>query len=117
MASTTQTIAGFRRRGLVRGGELYLSVSEAIAYAKRCREKGLAVIGVEGFYLSGDALVPQQDLIADASRIEADTWQAFQQKSNRFTADFLHQLTDRRGLVVNLTTLSEEEWRVNEPEE
>ncbi len=127
MLSEAQSIADFYHRGIVRGGELYLSVPEALAFLDVCREQDLTVVGVEGFVLEEEKLKPQQEAIADGSSIEASTWPEFQEKSNRFAEAFLHALkacpglslprTPIRGsggrpeLVVNLTTLSEEEWK------
>ncbi len=111
MLSEAQSIADFHHRGIVRGGELYLSVPEARGLLNVCRERDLAVVGAEGFVLKGKALKPRQDMIADGSSIEASTWPEFQKRSNRFAESFLRALQDQPGLVVNLTALPEKDWK------
>lgn len=109
MTLEEQLIEQYRSQGVFSGGELYLNPQVALQVVVHCSEVDLAVVGVEGFSLKDNRLIPQLDTIADWSSLSARTWQEFRMACNRETKNFLMNLPG--DIVVNLALLSENEWR------
>src|SRR5689334_12201497 len=48
----------FREKGITRGGELHLRATDAIAFVRRCRDRGIQVLGVDAFHLTDTTRQP-----------------------------------------------------------
>lgn len=100
----------FAPRGIVRGGELYLDAPTMQEYIGKAEELGLAVVGVEGFELHGNAVQPRLDRIADYSNAR-DTWPEYRVFCNKNAAEWIAELMSERNLNFAATVVTEEEWR------
>lgn len=58
-------------------GTSLVRVGDADRLLALCAAKGIAVIGIEGFQLSGGNLVPDMSLIADFSELDTLPWNMF----------------------------------------
>jgi len=58
-------------RVVIRGASCLLPFEGMNAVLEACRKKGIKVLGIEGFWPKGDALVPEMDAIADFSDQES----------------------------------------------
>jgi hypothetical protein len=105
-----QVLDGFRRRGIVRGGELLLTPGDALEVVSRCVASDLAVIGIEGMIVDDDYTTPQQDLIADCSSESAVTWSEYRDDANACSRAFLARLPARASLFVSLTGIGAGDW-------
>lgn len=110
MSTLDHALAEMRRRGIERGGEIYLTPESGIACIAVCQEDDLAVVGVEGFVIDEGSTVPLIDQIADFSQLRAIDWSSFRNESNREAIEFINQLPRSVGLHVSLTLLSRGEW-------
>ncbi len=105
-----QVLDGFRRRGIIRGGELLLAPGDALELVSRCEASDLAVIGIEGMLVDDDHTTPLQDLIADCSSVSATTWNEFRDVANACSRAFLARLPARQSLFVSLTAIGAIDW-------
>jgi hypothetical protein len=86
---------GIRRRGVVRGGILFLRADDAVGLTDAARQKGIRVLGVDAFRLSDDATEPlmQHSVDFSSESRESDLWTK--------ASDFIRsQPTDRFFEVV-----------------
>jgi hypothetical protein len=67
MESPSRLLLEFSSSGLVSNGELYLPLEAARRLVERCREKSIAILGVEAFDVLAGKIRPRVDLIADFS--------------------------------------------------
>ena len=67
MESPSRLLLEFSSSGLVSKGELYLPLEAARRLVERCREKRIAILGVEAFDILAGEIRPRVDLIADFS--------------------------------------------------
>jgi len=102
----------FRHRGQMHGDELYLSSTAARDFVAACQENEIAVVGIEGFKVSGGKRLPLLDGIADYSATSADTWQDFCRLCNESSHKFLAAQPLDQNLAFTLVTLSKDEWCV-----
>lgn len=58
---------GFQHLGVVRGGILFLSATNALTVLEQCRTRGIGVLGVDGFHLSEEETRPVQEHSLDVS--------------------------------------------------
>lgn len=58
----TRAATPFARRGI-----LMLAPADAIAFIRRARQAQLPVLGIDGFRIDGDMVMPQSDHLADFS--------------------------------------------------
>lgn len=110
MLSETDIFEQYSAQGFVRGGELYLSLPQALNLIADCYQNNLAVIGIEGFICEKGMLEPQLNAIADFSTNNADNWDSYRDICDRGSRDFLHQLHSLKELVFTFVILSEKEW-------
>jgi len=110
-----QILDGFRRRGIVRGGELLLAPGDALDIVSRCEANNLAVIGIEGMQVSDDHTTPLQDFIADCSSASAATWNEYRDIASACSRAFLTRLPARSSLFVSLTVIGADEWSSERP--
>jgi len=110
-----QILDGFRRRGIVRGGEILLTPGDALDVVSRCEASDLAVIGIEGMQVNDDHTTPLQDLIADCSSVSATTWNEYRDVASACSRAFLARLPARPSLFVSLAAISAVEWDSQRP--
>ena len=110
MLSEEQLFDIFGKKGFVNGGELFLRVPTALEFITACEKNNLSVIGMEGFSDEGGAVRPRLDMIADYSGVREKTWQEFRKTCNSASRKFLLGLEPKNGILICLTTFSEEEW-------
>jgi len=106
-------IEQFQERGISLGSELYLPLEVALELVQWCDNRHLAVVGVEGFIWDSKHLMSQMDIIADFSLSGArriHDWAEYVSKCNSLAKEYLPNISEREGLVINLTVLSEKEW-------
>ena len=58
----------FEDRGVVRGGELMLRPCDAMVFVAKCRERGVEVLGVDGFRLTEHTIQPVMEQSVDLSQ-------------------------------------------------
>lgn len=104
--SEQQIFQQYRDAGVLRGGELYLVPKVALDLVASCEDNDLAVVGIEGFTLRHETLMPQTGLIADWSSASAATWDEYRMKCNQLSATFIKPLSGDADLVLSLTVLS-----------
>ena len=56
--------------GVVRGGELMLRAADATAFVRRCRERDIQILGIDGFHLTDTTIQPDMGESIDLSRLE-----------------------------------------------
>ena len=112
MLSEHDLLTRFRNCGQIHGGELYLASAAACDFVAACQENDIAVLGIEGFKVSGGKKSPLLDCIADYSATSADTWQDFCQLCNEYSHKFLAAQPLDQNIVFNLVTMAEDEWCV-----
>jgi len=112
MFSERDLLARFRHRGQIHGDELYLSSAAACDFIAACQENAIAVIGIEGFKVSGCKKTPLLDCMADYSATSADTWQRFCCLCNEYSHKFMDAQPLDQNIVFNLVTMTEDEWYV-----
>ena len=113
MLSEDEIIDRFREHGIFQnGGELYLRVPMALKFVEVCRGNDLAIIGFEGFSYDDDegTIEPLFDQIADFSAVKASNWEKFRNLCNKYCKDIICGLSQKEGMVVNFTVLSQAEW-------
>lgn len=76
MTTGEEIESAFQGRGVVRGGILFLGASDAVALTEAAREKGIRVLGVDGFRLTDNATQPLMEHSVDFSSEAggADLW-------------------------------------------
>jgi hypothetical protein len=57
----TQLEKLFEDLALIRGGVFLLRPADAMRFVKTCKERGIAVLGVEGFKVFGEKIQPFQE--------------------------------------------------------
>ena len=72
----TQLEKLFEDLALIRGGVFLLSPTDAVRFVKTCQEQGIAVLGVEGFKVSGANLQPFQEHSIDFVEMTKDAYEA-----------------------------------------
>ncbi len=110
MSGRDHAIGEMTRRGMTRGGEVYLTPEAAAACVRICEDDDVAVIGLEGYLIDEASTVPLLDQIADFSGLRAVDWLTFRTEVNREALEFIEDLPRRVGLLIALTLLSREEW-------
>lgn len=113
MLSETEIIDRFREHGIFQeGDELYLRAPMALKFVEVCQENELAVIGFEGFFYDDDeeTIEPLLDQIADFSTVKAAHWEEFRNLCNTYSKKLIRGLSQKEGIVVNFTVLSQAEW-------
>lgn len=65
----------FAEKGVLRGGILMLCPSVALVMVRKCREQGIAILGVDGFCLTPTTTQPVMEQSIDVSSLaESDAW-------------------------------------------
>ena len=67
----------FRDKAIRRGGIIMFSSANALLVIDEARQTGVAVLGIDGFYLTGEAVEPSLENSIDfslAGRVPADFW-------------------------------------------
>ncbi|MFB6279346.1 MAG: hypothetical protein ABEK75_07560 [Salinibacter sp.] len=101
----------FQEKGVARGGEQYLRVSDARDLLADLVDAGRAVVGIDGVELREGETRPLSEAIADFSQRRDDSWRAYVRRCATQAKEFLDTLPDRETVYVALTTFSRDEWR------
>jgi hypothetical protein len=77
--------SAFLERGIMRGGILFLRATDAVALTEVARQKGIRILGVDGFRLGSNSTQPLLEHSVDFSSEpqETDSWTR--------TADFIRR--------------------------
>jgi len=110
MLSETDIWEKYSQQGIVQGGELYLSLPQAVNFVADCQLNNLAIIGIEGFLYDRGKIKPIIETIGDFSSAPTANWNSYREVCDRAANDFLHQIDRVNGLVLNFVVLSEQEW-------
>jgi hypothetical protein len=84
-----------------RARQVYVPAARVGYVLKRCAEEGVAIIGIEGFRLSGESIVPDTELIADYSEYQSEDWDAIVRGSLSDAQMFFNEAPNDSGLVYN----------------
>lgn len=57
----------FRERAVLRGGLLFLTKSDALAFVSACMRAGVSILGIDGFRISADSTQPLLEHSVDFS--------------------------------------------------
>lgn len=101
----------FQEKGVARGGERYLRVSDARDLLVDLVDADRAVVGIEGVELRKGETRPLPEAIADFSNRSDIPWRTYVRRCAAQAKDFLDTLPDRETVYVTLTTFSRDEWR------
>ena len=97
--------------GFLQGGELYLPVSQAFKFLEDCQHSNFAVIGIEGFTIQNEEIIPHLDVIADFSSVVSSDWKTYQATCNKAAQNFLKEMSkDERTILFNFVVQSMFEW-------
>jgi hypothetical protein len=91
--------------------ELYLDAQHALDFVRTCDANAIAVIGIEGFTLSGGKIIPRLDMIADFSSATAADWPTYQAMCNRAAIAFLTNALTEPDIVFTFELLPAAEWQ------
>ena len=76
-----------------------------------CQRRDLAIIGIEGFMLQNEEIIPQLDAIADFSSVASTDWKTYQATCNKAAKYFLKEMNnDERTMLFNFVVQSKSEW-------
>jgi hypothetical protein len=95
---------------LQRSGEIYFKEDSFIKLIELCCQNNIALIGIEGFEVDGEKIIPVADLIADFSDADANSWDEYIKICNSSAKLFFDQVSKGSNLLFNFTLQSEEEW-------
>lgn len=63
----------FKDRAVQKGGMMFLPKHVAIQFVHECKSQGVKILGIDGFYLLGDAVQPSLDHSIDFSITDETT--------------------------------------------
>lgn len=114
-ASTSRTVdevlGCYRHLAHVEQEKQLLPLEEARRCLRDCRVGGLAVVGLEGYFVGPDGMLATTGMIRDYSRISAANWNEFRESTTSRAEDFLRQLEPRSGIMVHLVVWDRGNWR------
>ena len=100
MTEEVHLFESFAGKSLRRGNEFYFDRSTALEFIQACEDAAIAVIGVECFWLTPQATVPEPTLIADySSNSELTDAVSFRERNNRQARHFVR--TAPNGVFFN----------------
>lgn len=79
---------------MTRRSSVYVKPHAAKAVVTQCEAHDVAVLGLEGFYVSANAIEPEMKLIRDFSRGSLTPWEMYRTKCNARAATFVSQELD-----------------------
>jgi len=94
------------------GADTFIHADDALVFIRFCQERGLIVLGVEGFVRNEESVEPQLDMIS-RFRISEPKWsdkvEAFAEAASRMIRSILEDRDNRRNLyfVFSVRTRSE----------
>jgi len=97
---------------ICRGGEMYIRRRSVSKFINLCGQNNIAIVGIEGFNLSGEKIIPDMNLIADLSCSKGKIWSDYMQNCNDSTIMFFDQMIAESNLIFSFTLLSEHEWNL-----
>jgi len=94
MTTGEEIESAFHERGVVRGGILFLRGRDAVALTEVAREKGVRVLGVDGFRLADGATQPLMEHSVDfgSEPDGADLWTRASDFIRRQPADLFFEV-------------------------
>ncbi|MBC6424004.1 MAG: hypothetical protein GDA38_22785 [Hormoscilla sp. SP12CHS1] len=98
MRSEADIWGKYCQQGIVRGGQLYLSLPQALKFVADCQLNNLAIIGIEGFLYDRGKIKPILEAIRDFSRAPKANCDSYREICDRAANDFLHQLDRVNGV-------------------
>jgi hypothetical protein len=101
----------FEKKGVSRGSEPYLRVSDAQDLLPDLADAGRAVVGVEGVELRESETRPLSGAIADFSDRPNIPWRTYVRRCAAQAKEFLNTLPDRETVYVTLTTPTRDVWK------
>jgi hypothetical protein len=57
----------FKSKAVIKGGIMLFPKDVAIQFIENCRTEGISILGIDGFYVTGDKIQPSQDDSIDFS--------------------------------------------------
>ena len=111
MTLEQQIIEEYLQHGVMSGKELIVRSEAALSFINACDRIGLAIVGIEGFTISDQQVMPHLDMIADFSDIKAMTWDEYKRASLEAARNFETQFLSRHELGFNFVLLEEREWK------
>ncbi|MBE9111625.1 hypothetical protein IQ273_19650 [Nodosilinea sp. LEGE 07298] len=106
----TDIFEQYRQYGIVSGEELYMPSQYAIGFVEDCSLRDIAVIGIEGFLIADQRIMPLLDEIADFSSIVSPDWQAFTNQCNAAAKKFLEISSRDQTRFFSFVLANQDEW-------
>lgn len=107
---STNVFGQYRQYGFVSGGEFYIPSQYAINFVEDCSLRNIAVIGVEGFLIFDQKIMPLLDEIADFSSVVAPDWQNFVDQCNVAAKRFLEIYGEDQKKIFSFVFINKDEW-------
>jgi hypothetical protein len=79
----------------IHGDMALFDANDALRVLNFCGIKKLSILGIEGFRLHGDNIIPDMDCIADFSMMIELEGDNFQRKSLEWSRFFINQIADK----------------------
>lgn len=93
MTSETELLVEYEAKGILNGGELIVFKEFCTDFVSACRLAGLAITGIEGFYLLQDRFIkPNMEEIADFSGIKADELDRYIEECSDSANNFIRHM-------------------------
>lgn len=90
MTEERHLFESFAARSERRGDEFYFDRAAALDFVQACDDNDFAIIGIECFWLTSHATVPEPSLIADySSDLGTTEWRAFKSRNNNNARRFV----------------------------
>ncbi|PSN12862.1 hypothetical protein C7293_18390 [filamentous cyanobacterium CCT1] len=106
----TDIFEQYRQYGIITGEELYIPSQYAISFVEDCRLQNVAVIGIEGFLITEQQIMPLLDEIADFSSIVSSDWQDYVSQCNAAAKNFIEVSSKDRKRFFNFVVINQDEW-------
>ncbi len=111
MTLEEQIVQEYLQHGVMSGQELIVRSEAALSFINACDRIGLAIVGIEGFTISDQQVMPHLDMIADFSDIKAMTWDEYKRVSLEAARKFVTQFLSRDELGFIFDLLEEREFQ------
>jgi hypothetical protein len=103
-----ELIKAFPNEATSGGRSVYFEVGKAVGVVKFCQTNGWAVIGLEGFHLDGNDLVPDLGFIADfTGTTHTSSWSDYVQLCATGAETVLNRWVSNPALMVELVVKTE----------
>jgi hypothetical protein len=106
----TDIFEQYRQYEIVSGEELYIPSQYAISFVENCSLRNIAVIGIEGFLIADQRIMPLLDEIAGFSSIVSPNWQASANQCNAAAKKFLEIFSRDQKRFFSFVLANQDEW-------